>query len=126
VWSTLIKYIFVVGIYITLMKMIIFMRVCFPLSRKMDPLTKYPFCGSACVGYCGGLRGHTEAAAQHLDFAGVFWGDPSRYVQCKLWAPELAEPPYNLLDSCAIVAGAFGRSKSNRMVVVVGRVPSPH
>jgi hypothetical protein len=35
------------GIYITLMKMIIFMKVCFPLSRKTDPLTKSRVSGSA-------------------------------------------------------------------------------
>jgi hypothetical protein len=34
------------GIYITLMKMIIFMRVCFLLSRKTDPLTKSRVSGS--------------------------------------------------------------------------------
>jgi hypothetical protein len=46
VWSTLMKISFRGGIYITLMITIIFMRVCFPLSRKTVPLTKSPVCGS--------------------------------------------------------------------------------
>jgi hypothetical protein len=112
-------------IYITLMKMIIFVRVCFSLSRKTDPLTKSRVSSSVgtrltaarcctvivvTVGYGKARRAHAAAAETWTGTAGEKgWG--SR------WDSAQVNP--KLLRWCA--AGSRGCGQRRRRGAAAGR-----